>query len=117
MYAQPMSDFAQRIEELQKRSLQNVEVQTDCVRGTVEMDAPGVMQFAIPYSTGWTIRIDGEKAQPLCTAETFLAVELPEGAHDIELTYRTPMLYEGIACSVISALILIIMIQRKERKQ
>lgn len=117
MYAQPMSDFAQRIEKLQKRSLQNVEVQTDCVRGTVEMDAPGVMQFSIPYSTGWTIRIDEEKAQPLYTAETFLAVELTEGAHAIELTYRTPMLYEGIACSVISALILIIMIQRKEQKQ
>lgn len=116
LYAQPMQDFPGMIARLQTRGLQDVSVGTDCVRGTVSLDEPGVMQFSIPYSAGWTAIVDGEEVPTLCTAGTFLAIGLSPGNHEIQLTYRTPLLRAGLALTVLSALALILFSRRKEHK-
>lgn len=53
----------------------------------------------IPYEDGWELTIDGEEAELLRGDIGFLACEVPEGDHTLELTFHAPGLMEGAAGS------------------
>lgn len=107
LYAQPMADFAERIHALQARGLTDVSVNTNAVAGRISLDAPGVLVFAIPYSSGWTVRVDGVETKTQTSAGTFLSAKIDAGDHEISLVYRTPWLRTGAAVSALSLVLLI----------
>ena len=49
--------------------------------GNIRADRPGVMYTSIPYDKGWRILVDGRPAAGRTIFDTFLAVDLDEGAH------------------------------------
>ena len=53
----------------------------------------------IPYEAGWELTIDGEEAELLKGDIGFLACEVPEGDHTLELTFHAPRLMEGTAAT------------------
>lgn len=55
----------------------------------------------IPYEKGWSLTIDGEKAELLRGDIGFLACEVPEGDHTILLTFEAPGLKAGTIGSVL----------------
>lgn len=100
LYVQPMADFAELVGALRARGLENAQVADGAVSGTISLDEPAVMVFAIPYSAGWSARVDGEAMETTASAGALLAVPLSAGDHRIELTYRTPGLRAGVAISL-----------------
>lgn len=118
MYVQPMAEFDSLVGALQARGLENAVVENGMVSGTVSLDEPAVMVFAIPASAGWSAKVDGAAAETLASAGALLAVRLDAGTHEIELTYRTPWLREGAAVSAASlaALAAGVYIDRRKRK-
>ena len=79
------------------------------VKGNIDVaDAGKVLLTTIPMTDGWTVRIDGKKAEPESAVnETFLALEFPkEGHYNIEFKYECPGLKAGMAVSVFGLLIL-----------
>ena len=50
----------------------------------------GSMFTSIPYDKGFTVKIDGEKIQTYAGFDTFLCFDVPEGAHEIRITYSAP---------------------------
>ena len=67
-------------------------------------DEPGGTVFlSVPYDSGLTLRIDGKKAPLEESFDGFCSFVLPEGYHEIDLTYRTPGL---LIASIISLLFL-----------
>ena len=60
------------------------------------------MQFAVPYSAGWTAYIDGEKVKTMRSDVLYTAVVLPSGRHEVELRYRTPYMREGLIVSLLT---------------
>ena len=76
--------------------------QKDCVvTGNVHAEADGYALFMIPYEKGWSLTIDGEKAELLRGDIGFLACEVPEGDHTILLTFEAPGLKAGTIGSVL----------------
>ena len=59
--------------------------------------------FTIPYSSGWTVKIDGEKVPVYQVFDTFMAVDAPEGSHTLELRYIPAGLIPGIIISLFAA--------------
>ena len=118
MYVQPMAEFDSLVGALQARGLENAVVENGMVSGTVSLDGPAVMVFAVPASAGWSANVDGAAAETLASAGALLAVRLDAGTHEIELTYRTPWLREGAAVSAASlaALAAGVYIDRRKRK-
>jgi len=111
MFAQPMAEFETLTAGMRERGLRNAEVGTDRVTGTVELNAPGVLVFSIPAVDGWKAYVDGGEAELTASAETFLALPLESGTHEIELVYGTPGLNIGISISLIcTALIMVAML-------
>nr|WP_296053992.1 YfhO family protein [uncultured Blautia sp.] len=93
--------------EEQETAEQNSSVTLDApqkdsvVTGSVHAEADGYALFMIPYEKGWSLTIDGEKAELLRGDIGFLACEVPEGDHTILLTFEAPGLKAGTIGSVL----------------
>lgn len=93
--------------EEQETAEQNSSVTLDApqkdsvVTGSVHAEADGYALFMIPYEKGWSLTIDGEKAELLRGDIGFLACEVPEGDHTILLTFEAPGVKAGTIGSVL----------------
>lgn len=66
------------------------------VHVTANADSDKYLYFAIPYSAGWTVTVDGGEVDIEKANIGFMAIPIVEGEHSIELSYRTPYLTEGL---------------------
>ena len=118
MYAQPMESFDSLVGALQARGIQDAVVEDGFVSGSISLAEPAVMVFSIPYSEGWTAKVDGAPVETLASAGSLLAVSLEAGSHEIELHYETPWLRAGCAISAVSACLLVaaLIVGRRKHK-
>lgn len=71
----------------------------------------------IPYDAGWSATIDGKKTETMVVNQAFVGVKLSEGAHQVVLTYHTPLLKEGALVSLMGVvLFLALALQKVLRK-
>lgn len=98
---QPMTDTNRQVAKLAENTLENIQIGTDTVDGTVTLDRSKILLLTIPYCDGWTATVDGKEAQLLQANTMFSALALEPGEHTIHLTYRTPHLKAGLAVSVL----------------
>lgn len=75
---------------------------------TPEKAHPSQLVLSIPYDEGWMVQIDGELAEATQRYDALLAVNLPEGAHTIELTFAPAGWKNGLVISLTSALLLLL---------
>lgn len=102
LVAVPMRPYAEQAGRLQAAAMTDVEVGSDRLAGRLSLGAPGILQISVPYSKGWTARVDGEKAAILRSDDMYMALPLAAGEHRIELTYETPYLKLGAAISLLT---------------
>lgn len=60
------------------------------------------LMFTIPYSKDWVVRVDGKVVETKKVYDTFLAIGLGAGEHEVELEYKVTYLWVGFAISGIS---------------
>lgn len=119
---QPMTDTDRQVAKLAENTLENIQIGTDKVDGTVTLDRSKILLLTIPYCDGWTATVDGKEARLLQANTMFSALALEPGEHTIHLTYRTPHLKAGLAVSVLgfaafgATLLCTEVKKRKERK-
>ncbi len=59
--------------------------------GTVEAKTDGYVMVGIPYQTGWSLTVDGEKADIVTGDYTFIAFAVSAGSHSFTLSYSVPL--------------------------
>lgn len=122
IYCQPMDNAAQYTDTLKENVLENVEMDTDRITGTVSLEEDKYLVLSIPYQNGWTAYVDGKETE-LCRANyMYMALELEAGEHDIELTFEIPAVKYALAImagSVVlfTGLCLVTFIRRRKRKK
>lgn len=116
LYALPMDNFPAHIESLRAEPLENIEWSTNRLTGTVDISKDKILCVSVPYSKGWSAKVDGEKVEILCGNYMFMAVPLTEGFHDIEFNYCSPGLKFGVAITIISVFVVVCMIYKERRK-
>lgn len=81
------------------------------------VDAPcdGRVIFAEPYYDGWRSAIDGNDTPEIRADYAFASVDVRAGKHVIDRSYFPPRLYAGLAASIATALLLIL-IDRKTKR-
>lgn len=114
--------YYQQVHELQAHALTNLHFATNAVSGNITTTQPGILTSSIPYSKGWSARIDGHRATVLRTNQAFVGLRLPAGRHHVQLTYQTPGLklgalisLIGLAWSLLVVLIILLIGSRKEK--
>jgi uncharacterized membrane protein YfhO len=97
------------INERRDNFLENLTFETNRISGSITSDKPELLFLSVPYSTGWSAVVDGEKVPVYRTNIAFISVLLEPGEHDIRFTYQTPGLKMGFYLSLCALIIIMIL--------
>lgn len=99
--------FQSIIANAKAQQLQVEKYSSTYFKGKVTIDKEKqVLMTTIPYSSGWTITIDGKPVKAKKVLDTLMAVPITKGTHQVEITYRTPYFSTGALVTGISLLLL-----------
>lgn len=118
VYAQDVSAVEEDINDLASRGAEDIQEFDNGYSCTATADGHGeYLYFRIPYAEGWTAMVDGEPAEIVNANVGFMAVQLPEGTHSVELHYETLNLRTGAILSLVGVVIVIgLVILSKKQK-
>ena len=88
------------------------------IEGSITAKADQIMFTTIPYEKGWTIKIDGEKVEPVILLDSLIGIKVPEGTHEVTMNFMPGYLIEGIIISISGIVLLgvIIFIEKRSKK-
>ncbi|MCR8967397.1 glycosyltransferase PgfM1 [Streptococcus zalophi] len=99
-----------------KQSMTVTEWTNTSIKGFVDItDNSDVMMTSIPYSTDWTVTVDGEVIETTKAWNSLLSFPITSGKHDIEMHYSPKGLKTGLAVSAVS-IVMIIFLWYKDKK-
>lgn len=115
---QPIGKVNEQTEKLGEEVLTDIKTGVNEITGKIALSKKKAVLLAVPYSTGFVAYVDGEKAELQKANTMFMALELPEGEHEIRLIYCTPYIRAGACLSGLGILgfLVIILMERKKRK-
>lgn len=110
--------FSDSVEKLREHPLNITSFSEDHIKGEITAEKDGVMFTSISWEPGWTIKVDGEKVEPVKVCDALIGVELTVGTHEIEMTFFPEGLTIGIILSLcgIVTIIIIAVSSRKSDK-
>ncbi|WP_051237805.1 YfhO family protein [Lacticigenium naphthae] len=96
------ADFSQQeikkaVKNKNDRSLNNLRFSRNTVEGDIYSLNEELLITTIPYSRGWTAKINGEKVDTIKINKGFVGIPLQQGENQLTLAYRTPGLLLGLA--------------------
>ena len=110
VYASDDAKITQTIKkasETEVLSLQEIGVRG--IAGTISSKEAGYLFLPISYDKGWKAQIDGNTQEIEAVAGAFLGVPIPEGTHQITLTFTPEGFTIGISISIVAFIITIIL--------
>lgn len=111
----------QAVNEREVDALKNLLIEHNSITGTIDVGKDVMLFLSVPYSVGWKAWVDEELVNVYCADISFIALEVEEGEHSVQLVYETPGLQIGIFITGFSFLVLMIItvfhIFVKKRKQ
>lgn len=113
-------DKAKMKKNLKKRkhnSLKNITYRDNVFTGEIRTKKTKLLCIPIPYSKGWTGKVDGKKAEIQKVNGMYIGLILKPGEHKITLDYRTPWLFPGACLSSTALLVFMIYIVSSGRKR
>ena len=95
------NNYYREVKILQRHRLEDVKFKRNQIQVKIKTTRPGVLTSSIPYSTGWSVKVNGKKATTLRTNQAFLGVYLPAGTHHVTFSYELPGIKLGVLLSLI----------------
>ncbi len=86
---------------------ENLQIGTNSVSGTITTEQAEHILLSIPYSNGWSLKVDGKFTQIQKADDAFMMFDVEKGEHTIEMTYCTPGLQMGLLCGMVTLIIII----------
>lgn len=118
IYNYDFEDFGKCIDRLRKVDSSNIIVNTNHIQYTIDVDTPQINCIAVPYSKGWSAKIDGKETKIYKVNDMFMGIEIPKGNHLVEMTYVTYGMKTGLTISVCAiGLIVILFIVENVKKK
>lgn len=107
-YAFDLNAFTQVYNVLNSQGYIIDEYSDTRINGKINATSNGLMYTSIPYDEGWTVYVDGVKANTtkICK-DAFTGVYLTAGNHTIEFKYTPKGFIPGITITIICILILV----------
>ena len=115
LYAYHSGVFAQAYEALADEQLEITAASDTSLEGTITMKERGVLFLSVPYDEGWTILVDGEETEAEELAGALTALRLEAGSHTIVMHYVPKGFYPGLALTLVSLILVVVLIFRARR--
>ena len=113
IYAVSCEKYYEYAARLRENALEDIEINSNSVKGTIHCKEAGMLQFSIPDNGGWTVYVDGEQKELFTSGIIYMAVQVTPGKHNVELHYCTPFLKAGAALSGVTLLVLLVLIIKR----
>ena len=117
---QPLDSYQSQLDSLKSIEINDFTVATDRIKTDITCDEDKIICLSVPYSSGWSAYVDGEKAELLQANTMMSALTVSKGEHEILLTYKTPYLNYGIllsAAGVLSFAAMFAVTEHKNKKR
>lgn len=99
---------------LNKNPLYLSKISDSYLSGNVHAVENTTLFTSIPYDEGWSVYVDGKKAEKIKLLDAFIGLKLEKGQHEIEFKYVSSGIIEGAIISAASlALLLLICLVKK----
>ncbi len=85
-------------------------MKNDTIKGDISVDEDTYLTTSIPYDNGFTIKVNGKEIDYEKVNKAFLGFPLKKGSYNIEISYKSPLLKEGIIISIIGLGIFIVLL-------
>lgn len=85
-------------------------------RGEIDVSEDGYLVTSFPYQKGFSVLIDGKKADSKCVNTAFLGTEISKGKHDVEIVFSAPMKNLGLCLSVGGLVLFVVQERKKDEK-
>ena len=108
--------FMEGVEKLKKDTLALSKFSNNNIKGTITLKERKMLFFSIPYSEGWSAKVDGMEQSPVRINIGFIGLLLQKGTHQIELTYTPPMFLPGAVISLVAICLYLFLILFKHGK-
>jgi len=105
---QPMGNFNRQVGELKADVMENEKVGVNSVSGTVSLEEDKILCLSIPYSKGWSAKVNGIDTDILTANVQYMALPLKAGENAVELKYETPFLKAGACISAATLIIVLV---------
>ena len=104
-----------KLENLKKHTLKNIEYRENTFKGNFQTDKDRMLCVTIPYSDGWSAKVDGQNAKIYKANGMYMGIFITAGEHKVELNYMTPGLKMGAVVSLAgwAALAILALLRRK----
>ncbi len=114
IYYDDLNWYDQWYEKTVDESFQNVTWTESSISGTIDLNEKKWVVTSVPYSTGWTLKIDGVIRDYEKVNLGFVGFILEEGEHRVELSYIPPGLISGGLISICTFVLLLLFHYRKK---
>lgn len=99
----PMSQYIDRVGQLAKVPLSNVrETLNGGLTGEIEVNETRLLALSVPYSSGWSLTLNGQPAELMQVNGMYMGTILHPGSYQVELTYQAPGVVPGAAATGVS---------------
>lgn len=116
MYTLPMENFSSQALERKQESMEADLIQNQ-IKGQIQVSDSRILCVSVPYSNGWTAKVDGVSVPVWKCNDLSLGIFLEAGDHTIEFSYKTPRLFLGASVSFFSFFVLLgILLSEKIKK-
>lgn len=109
LYIEPIDEsYSNKFKQITSESFENVVFNNDSIQADITIFNNKKYVFtSVPYDEGWSVYVDGNKIDYEKVQLGFIGFELEPGTYHIEFKYQIPFLNIGIAISLFSLVILI----------
>lgn len=99
-------DVLSQFMSMMYRQTMTVDSYTDkTLKGHINVNEAGSLVLSIPYEPGWKVLVDGKETEVKLFEDTFMSIDLPQGNHEISLSFYPTGLNSGILVSILSILL------------
>ena len=95
--------------ELSQQLLNVTKYSDTYIKGDVTMQKDGVLMTSIPYTKGWTVKIDGKKVDVNPINNALIAVDITAGAHTVEFSYMPDGFIFGVLLTLLGIALLVLL--------
>ena len=100
--------FEKDAQELAKTAVDTFTPTANGFKATSSFTEDRFVTFTVPWESGWSATINGEKAEIEKVNRGVMGIKVPAGECNIEFNYVTPGLKAGVVCTVGAAFIIVI---------
>jgi hypothetical protein len=86
--------------------------------GEITAKEDGCLYLSVPYEEGWTLYVDGEKAELIPVFKAMCGVQLTAGTHTIEMRYSPKGFVLGLMITIgCAGLFVVLLLAERRRKK